>query len=102
MYDIYRRKIPEANAGNPNDYGLFLSDEDPKKGVWLDKKHTLEYYLLRNGDLLEYKKKLRILRIRTLDGTVKTMHVDDSVPVGQLMIHICGKMAITNHDEVSW
>ena len=31
------------------EYGLFLSDDDPKKGVWLDNSHSLEYYLLRNG-----------------------------------------------------
>jgi hypothetical protein len=28
---------------------LFLSDDDPKKGVWLENGRTLEYYLLRNG-----------------------------------------------------
>ena len=32
-----------------NDFGLFLADEDPKKGVWLESGRTLEYYLLRNG-----------------------------------------------------
>jgi len=26
-----------------------LSDDDPKKGVWLESARTLEYYLLRNG-----------------------------------------------------
>ena len=31
------------------EFGLFLSDEDPKKGVWLESARTLEYYLLRNG-----------------------------------------------------
>jgi len=31
------------------EYGLFLADEDPKKGVWLDNARSLEYYLLRNG-----------------------------------------------------
>ena len=29
--------------------GLFLSDEDIKKGVWLEPGRALEYYLLRNG-----------------------------------------------------
>ena len=36
-----------------NDFGLFLADEDPKKGVWLDKKRNFEYYLLRNGVSLQ-------------------------------------------------
>ena len=31
------------------DYGLFLADEDPRKGVWLEAGRSLEYYLLRNG-----------------------------------------------------
>ena len=32
-----------------NDYGLFLSDEDPKKGIWLEAGKALDYYMLRNG-----------------------------------------------------
>ena len=31
------------------DYGLFLVDEDPKKGVWLEAGRSLEYYMLRSG-----------------------------------------------------
>ena len=32
-----------------NDYGLFLADEDPRKGIWLESLRNLEYYLLRQG-----------------------------------------------------
>lgn len=32
-----------------SDYGLFLSDEDPKKGIWLEAGKALDYYMLRNG-----------------------------------------------------
>ena len=32
-----------------SEFGVFLADEDPKKGVWLESGRTLEYYLLRNG-----------------------------------------------------
>jgi len=35
--------------GIPGQYGLFLADEDPKKGVWLDPGKTLEHYLLREN-----------------------------------------------------
>lgn len=52
-------------------------------------------------DLLEYRKKLRTLRVRMLDGTLKTMLVDDSQPVANLMVVICTKIGITNHDEYS-
>ena len=101
------------------DYGLFLADEDVKKGVWIEPIRNLEYYILRNGvsyvgnwdystlkswvqagilftlccqDLLEYRKKLRTLRVRMLDGTVKTLLVDDSQPVANLMVVICTKI----------
>ena len=31
------------------DYGLFLADEDPKKGIWLEPGRNLGYYMLRSG-----------------------------------------------------
>ncbi|XP_041355319.1 talin-2-like [Gigantopelta aegis] len=104
VYDacrIIRERVADPNLGNPSEFGLFLADEDPKKGVWLEQGRSLEYYLLRNGDLLEYKKKHRILKVRTLDGALKTLQVDDSHTVGQLMVTICTKMGITNHEEYS-
>lgn len=97
--DIIRDKILEAGRGEPKDYGLFLADEDAKKGVWLEPGRTLEYYILRNSDLLEYRKKLRILKVQMLDGAVKTIMIDDSQPVANLMVVICTKLGITNHDE---
>ena len=67
----------------------------------MESGRTLEYYLVRPGDLLEFKKKTRTLRVRMLDGAIKTLMVDDSQPVGQLMIVICTRIGITNHDEYS-
>lgn len=32
-----------------SDFGLFLSDDDPKKGIWLEAGKALDYYMLRNG-----------------------------------------------------
>uniref|UniRef100_A0A183BVZ7 FERM domain-containing protein n=1 Tax=Globodera pallida TaxID=36090 RepID=A0A183BVZ7_GLOPA len=88
--------------GNPNDYGLFRVEDDPTKCVWMENGRTLEYYLIRNGDTLEYKNKIRPLRVRTLDGgAVKTVFVDESQPVSQLMVVICSKMGIANHEEYS-
>ncbi|XP_060847316.1 talin-1-like isoform X2 [Rhopalosiphum padi] len=98
---LIREKISEANLDQPKDYGLFLADEDIKKGVWLEPGRNLEYYILRNGDLLEYRKKMRTLKVHMLDGTLKTLLVDDSQPVANLMVVICTKIGITNHDEYS-
>ncbi|KAF7637661.1 FERM domain-containing protein [Meloidogyne graminicola] len=89
-------------SGNPNDYGLFRVEDDQTKCVWMENGRTLEYYLIRNGDTLEYKNKIRSLRIRTSDGgAVKTIFVDESQPISQLMVVICSKMGIANHEEYS-
>uniref|UniRef100_A0A8C6KCU1 Talin 1 n=1 Tax=Nothobranchius furzeri TaxID=105023 RepID=A0A8C6KCU1_NOTFU len=104
IYDacrIIRERVPEAQLGQPNDYGLFLSDDDPKKGIWLEAGKALDYYMLRNGDTLEYKKKQRPLKIRMLDGTVKTVMVDDSKIVSDMLMTICARIGITNYDEYS-
>lgn len=82
-----------------SEYGLFISDEQNQQGVWLENGRTLGYYILHNQDTLEYRRKLRTLRVRMLDGAVKTILVDDSQPVSQLMVVICTKIGITNHEE---
>ncbi|XP_032088293.1 talin-2 [Thamnophis elegans] len=96
-----RERVPEAQTGQASDYGLFLSDEDPRKGIWLEAGRTLDYYMLRNGDVLEYKKKQRPQKIRMLDGSVKTVMVDDSKTVGELLVTICSRIGITNYEEYS-
>ncbi|KAM9590959.1 talin-1-like isoform 1-T1 [Morphnus guianensis] len=104
VYDACRmihERVPEAQMGQPNDFGLFLSDEDPKKGIWLEAGKALDYYMLRNGDTMEYKKKQRPLKIRMLDGTVKTVMVDDSKTVMDMLMTICARIGITNYDEYS-
>uniref|UniRef100_A0A670Z740 Talin 1 n=1 Tax=Pseudonaja textilis TaxID=8673 RepID=A0A670Z740_PSETE len=104
VYDacrIIRERVPEAQMGQPHDFGLFLSDEDPKKGIWLEAGKALDYYMLRNGDTMEYKKKQRPLKIRMLDGTVKTVMVDDSKTVTDMLMTICARIGITNYDEYS-
>ncbi|XP_049628847.1 talin-1 isoform X1 [Suncus etruscus] len=104
VYDacrMIRERIPEVPSGPPTDFGLFLSDDDPKKGIWLEAGKALDYYMLRNGDTMEYRKKQRPLKIRMLDGTVKTIMVDDSKTVTDMLMTICARIGITNHDEYS-
>ncbi|XP_013174651.1 PREDICTED: talin-B-like [Papilio xuthus] len=82
------------------DYGLFLTSADNElSGVWLESHRPLDYYMLRDGDSLLYLCKHRNLRVRMLDGSVKTMQIDESKCVGDLMMVICDKIGITNHDE---
>ncbi|VDM32021.1 unnamed protein product [Hydatigera taeniaeformis] len=98
--DQIRHQIREIDGlDNPKDYGLFLPHEDNKKGLWLDNSRSLEHYILRNGDTIEYKYRFRWLYIRTMDGTRKTLRVDDSKTLAELMLPICTKMGIYNYEE---
>ncbi|KAI6216966.1 BMA-TLN-1, isoform b [Aphelenchoides fujianensis] len=103
VYDVCRLVHDKLGIQeNPNDFGLIRVDDVPSKSFWMENNRKLEYYLIRSGDTLEYKKKIRQLRVRTLDGgTVKTIFVDESQPVSQLMITVCSKMGIANHEEYS-
>uniref|UniRef100_A0A8C4QNG4 Talin 2 n=1 Tax=Eptatretus burgeri TaxID=7764 RepID=A0A8C4QNG4_EPTBU len=98
---IIQERVQEAQDGRASEYGLFLADEDPKKGIWLDSSRTLDHYMLRNGDLLEFCKKQRPLKVRMLDGTVKTVMVDDSKNVGDMLLTVCSRIGITNSEEYS-
>ncbi|GLD58705.1 talin-2 isoform X1, partial [Lates japonicus] len=107
VYDacrIIRERVPEAQTGQASDYGLFLSDDDPRKGIWLESGRTLDYYMLRNGDVLEYKKKQRPQKIKMLDGAIKTIMVDDSKTVGELLVTICSRIvrAYVLHCGLHW
>ncbi|XP_017774741.1 PREDICTED: talin-2 isoform X2 [Nicrophorus vespilloides] len=104
VYDackIIREKASEVNLGKHNEYGLYMTDDATNSGIWLEPARKLEYYILQDGYLLEYRKKMRTLRVKMLDGSVKTMLVDDSQIVQNLMVVICAKIGITNHDEYS-
>ncbi|QQP52774.1 Uncharacterized protein FKW44_005021, partial [Caligus rogercresseyi] len=48
-----------------------------------------------------YRRKMRLLKVRMMDGAVKAIMVDDSQNVSNLMVIICTKIGITNHDEYS-
>uniref|UniRef100_A0A8C4IKJ8 Talin 2a n=1 Tax=Dicentrarchus labrax TaxID=13489 RepID=A0A8C4IKJ8_DICLA len=87
VYDacrIIRERVPEAQTGQ--------GEDDQKK---FHRKDTGQ------GDILEYKKKQRPQKIKMLDGAVKTIMVDDSKTVGELLVTICSRIGITNYEEYS-
>ncbi|KAL5257851.1 hypothetical protein ACHWQZ_G012707 [Mnemiopsis leidyi] len=98
---IIRDREPGADTGDITEYGLFKPDEDAKKGTWLDPRRTLEYYLFRAGDQLEYRKKIRPLRVKMLDDSIKTILIDDSHNVKEVIKAICERIGINNPDEFS-
>uniref|UniRef100_A0AC35TN27 FERM domain-containing protein n=1 Tax=Rhabditophanes sp. KR3021 TaxID=114890 RepID=A0AC35TN27_9BILA len=99
--DKFFREVTNGFSDNGSDYGLFRVESDKTKCVWMEGSKTLEHYLIRNQDVLEYKNKMRQIKIRTLDGTVKTAIVDESQTIAELMMPICNKIGISNHEEYS-
>ncbi|XP_073958594.1 talin-2-like [Choristoneura fumiferana] len=82
------------------EYGLFLtSADDDLSGIWLEDHRRLDYYLIKDGDSLHYRCRVRTLRIRMLDGSLKTMQVDERQPVEDLMLAVCSRLGITNYEE---
>lgn len=45
-------------------------------------------------DVLEYKKKQRPQKIKMLDGAIKTIMLDDSKTVGELLVTICSRIGL--------
>lgn len=91
----FGESVPEA----VEEFGLFLADDEGQEGVWLEADRKLSYFLFHDHDTLEFRRKIRTLRVRMLDGAVKSILVDDSQSVEELMFVICTKIGIKNHEE---
>ena len=77
-----------------SDHGLFKSDEDLATGCWLNGEKTLEHYNLKSGDILQYKSKFRLLRVKTLDDSIRTLQIDESQTVTELVKEVCAKIGM--------
>ncbi|XP_018022014.1 talin-2 isoform X3 [Hyalella azteca] len=97
---VIREKITDTNLGLAKDYGLFIPGED-NSGVWMEPTRCLSFYNVKPNDNVQYRRKMRQLKVRMLDGAVKTLMVDDSALVAHLMVNICTKIGIMNHEEYS-
>ncbi|XP_047037244.1 talin-2-like [Helicoverpa zea] len=97
-HKLVKEKVIVPDKGK--EYGLFLRSADSSlSGVWLEEDRTLDNYMLRDGDSLDYICRMRNLRVRLLDDTVKTLQVDEAKTVAELMMEICARIGIKNYDE---
>ena len=80
------------------DHGLFSAEQ----GKWLLPSKIVDFYDLKSGDIVEYKKKHRPLKFMTLDGSVKTAIIDETLPIQQLVDIVCSRIGITNSEEYSF
>lgn len=78
-----------ADGSTPAEMGLFQPASSRNKARWLRMERTLEFYELKNDDTIEYKKRMRPLKVKLEDGTVKTVLIDDSDTVAQVRVCVC-------------
>lgn len=106
VFDIccdIREKFNYGDGGL--DHGLLFKEQ----GVWLNPKKMLGHYDFKYNDILEFRKKHRILKVKTLDGSIKAILVDESQPVNLIVEVVCQRIGnvlsyagITNSDEYSF
>ena len=84
--------------GGP-EFGLFQPKSKRNNARWLKMDRQLDFYELRNDDQLEYKKRMRPLKVKLEDGTVKTVLIDDSESVEGVVAAIGKKMNLKNYEE---
>jgi talin len=86
-----------SQAGG-SDHGLYF----PAQSKWLINSKTLDFYDFKSGDLVEFRKKHRPLKVRMMDNSLKTVLIDESLPVSQLVDAVCRKIGIANPEEYSF
>jgi talin len=93
------KEIKEKTEIGGADHGLYQAAFKGKKPRWLQKNRTLKYYDITNNMELEYKKKSRRLKIKLPDDTVKTVMIDDSGLVAQIVKSVVEKLDIKTNPE---
>ncbi|KAK6099239.1 hypothetical protein MT418_000678 [Batrachochytrium dendrobatidis] len=79
------------------DFGLFIREQN----LWLASNKLLDHYDLRTGDVLEFRKRHRVLKVKMLDDSMKAILVDESQPVRVVVAAVCERIGISNDDEYS-
>ncbi|EGG16302.1 talinB [Cavenderia fasciculata] len=96
------QQIRERINDTGDDHGLFQPGVEGKRpSRWLKMDKSLQSYDLKMNDELDYKKKHRALKVRLMDETLKTLLVDDSLTVGEIVEIVGKRIGIKNHEEFS-
>jgi len=101
VHDVIRSVQEKIQMGG-EDHGIFQPspEGDPSfSGKWLANNKPLEVYDVKNNDTLEYKKKHEMLKVKLIDDTMKTMLIDTSLPVSEVIQFIGKKVGIKDPNE---
>ncbi len=84
-------------VASSSDYGIYCVTLNR----WLAGNKTLNFYDIRTGDAVEFKRRHRPLRVCLMDGATKTALIDDTAPVSQIVLAVCERIGISNPEEYS-
>lgn len=73
----------------------------PRNASWITGSNSLENQDIRNTDVMELKNKFRYLKVHLVNSSVKTVNVDETLPVYQIVEKICEHLMISNPEEYS-
>jgi talin len=95
------KQIKDKIGEGGEDHGLFqkASPEGKWPSRWLRPDRTLQFYDLKANDEIDYKKKHRAAKIRLLDGSNRTILIDDSASVADTVLLIGSKIKLSAPEE---
>jgi len=101
IHELGKMVMEKVNSGG-KDHSLFQpapESDHNSCGKWLRPDRTIEYYDLKNNDTLHYKKKHEVLKIKLVDDTVKTVLIDTSLSVSDIVDVLGKKINLKNAEE---
>lgn len=96
--------ISKTGSGGA-DHAIFMPDPGVganRTGRWLEDAKTLDFYDLKNGDQLHFKKKHRPMKVKLPDGSIRAIMLDESLPVFKLVENVGEKIDLTHSEEYSF
>ncbi|KAH6575177.1 hypothetical protein BASA50_007534 [Batrachochytrium salamandrivorans] len=98
VHDVIRDVREKHSYGEAGlDFGLLLREQS----LWLAPNKLLDHYDLKTGDTLEFRKRHRVLKVKTLDESIKAILIDESQPIRIVVAAVCERIGIANVDEYS-
>lgn len=98
IWEVCKEISEKVNIGGA-DHGLFQAASNTRKGRWFKPNMTLKGAELLSGSVVEYKKKHRVLKVKLIDNSNRTVLIDDSASLGEILSVVCKKVQINNPDE---
>ncbi|XP_049848543.1 talin-B-like [Schistocerca gregaria] len=93
------KEIQHKLGQEGGDHGLYQPAYKGKKARWLKGNRTLKFYNIVNDTELEYKKKHRILKIKLPDESQRSILIDASLPIRDIIQAVGEKLMIKDFDQ---